>query len=198
MKVIRSLKEIYQIIGNRKKVPGFSLVEIIVSVSIFSIIILSMTGIFKMVIDGQRGAIATQNVQESLKYFLEVINKEIRMAIRSDGDCGVPLGDIFKLVQNSDGDILYFKNFYGECVSYSSEIDPLNGSKRFKISRDTNFGYISPKQINIDELNFVLASDPNLQDLITINIKAKALNAPNTESAMTLQTSLSSRYYKED
>jgi len=198
MKVIRSLKKVYQIIRSRKKAPGFSLVEIIVSVSIFSIIILSMTGIFKMVIDGQRGAIATQNVQESLKYFLEVINKEIRMAVRSDGSCRVPLGDIFKLVQNSDGDTLYFKNFYGECVFYSSEIDVLNGSKRFKISRDTNFGYISPKQINIDELNFVLASDPNLQDLITINIKAKALNAPNTESAMTLQTSLSSRYYKED
>ena len=180
----------------KKKAPAFSLVEIIVSVSIFSVIILSMTGIFKMVIDGQRGAIATQNVQESLKYFLEVINKEIRMAVRSDGDCGVNPGDIFNLVPGSTGDTLYFKNFYEECVVYSTEVDSQTGSKRFKIYRGGNTGYISPKQINIDELNFILNSSLNNQDLITINIKAKALNAPNTEAAMILQTSLSSRYYK--
>ncbi len=180
----------------KKNTPAFSLVEIIVSVSIFSVIILSMTGIFKMVVDGQRGAIATQNVQESLKYFLEVVNKEIRMAVRSNGTCGVTSGSIYNLVQGSTGDVLYFKNFYGECVVYSTEIDTQTGSKRFKISRGGNTGYISPKQINIDELNFVLSSSLNNQDLITINIKARALNAPNTEAAMILQTSLSSRYYK--
>ena len=196
MKIIRSLKKNYQILSSQKKTPAFSLVEIIVSVSIFSVIILSMTGIFKMVVDGQRGAIATQNVQESLKYFLEVINKEIRMAVKSDGTCVVDPGDVFNLVTTSGDDILYFKNFYGECVIYSTEIDILTGSKRFKISRAGSIGYISPKQISVEELNFVLNSDPIWQDLITINIKAKALNAPNTESAMTLQTSLSSRYYK--
>ena len=181
----------------KKKAQAFSLIEIIVSVSIFSVIILSMTGIFKMVVDGQRGAIATQNVQESLKYFLEVVNKEMRMAVRSDdGTCGVNPGSIFNLVQGSTGDMLYFKNFYRECVIYSTEIDAQTESKRFKIYRGGNTGYISPKQINIDELNFVLSSSPGNQDLVTINIKAKALNAPNTEAAMILQISLSSRYYK--
>lgn len=181
---------------SKKKVSAFSLIEIIVSVSIFSVIILSMTGIFKMVVDGQRGAIATQNVQESLKYFLEVVNKEIRMAVRSEGGCGVDSGDIFNLVQDTTGDSLYFKNFYGECVVYATEVDNQTGSKRFKIYRGGNTGYISPKQINIDELDFVLNSSSINQDLITINIKARALNAPNTEAAMILQTSLSSRYYK--
>ncbi|NCT54359.1 hypothetical protein GW758_00165 [Candidatus Falkowbacteria bacterium] len=194
MVIIKSFKKINKIFIGSRKTLAFSLIEVIVSVSIFSVIILSMTGIFKMVIDGQRGAIATQNVQESLKYFLEVINKEIRMAVDSEGFCEVASGDVFNLVQTQDGDVLYFKNFYGECVVYATETE--GESKRFKISRGANSGYISPKQINIDELNFVLSSGINSQNLITINIKARALNAPNTEAAMTLQTSLSSRYYK--
>lgn len=196
MTIIKSFKKIKKLFTWSKEVSAFSLVEIIVSVSIFSVIILSMTGIFKMVIDGQRRAIATQNVQESLKYFLEVINKEIRMAVESEGSCGVSSGEVFTLVETVNGDVLYFKNFYGECVVYSTEMDSPNESQRFKIERGTNSGYISPKQINIDELNFVLSSGLNLQNLVTINIKAKALNSPNTEAAMTLQTSLSSRYYK--
>jgi hypothetical protein len=118
------------------------------------------------------------------------------MAVKSDGTCRVDPGDVFNLVTTSGDDILYFKNFYGECVIYSTEVDTLTEAKRFKISRAGDIGYISPKQISVEELNFVLNSDPSLQDLITVNIKAKALNAPNTESAMTLQTSLSSRYYK--
>jgi len=65
-------------IGNKQ--PAFSLIEVVVSVALFSAVILSATGIFKMVIDSQRGAMAAQNVQESLKFFLEVTGKEIRMA----------------------------------------------------------------------------------------------------------------------
>lgn len=173
------------------KQTAFSLIEIIVAVSIFSVIIISMTGIFKMVIDAQRRSVATQNVQESLKYFLEVVNKEVRMAVRSDGSCAVPSGSIFRLQKSSNGDTLYFKNYYNQCVVYSLE------ANRFKISRAGVSDYISPKQISIDQLSFVLSSGTGLQDLLTINIKARSLGDRNTDSEIIIQTSLSSRYYKK-
>jgi len=65
--------------GNKSD-RGFTLIEVIVSVALFSVIILGATQIFSLVIDSQRSAIATQNVKESLKYFLEVTAKEMRMA----------------------------------------------------------------------------------------------------------------------
>lgn len=175
---------------------AFSLIEVMVAVAIFSVIILSMTGIFKMVIDGQRRSIATQNVQESLKYFLEVINKEIRMAVKSDGSCGVSAGQVFKVQEGTTSDSLYFKNYYDQCVIYSLEISQPNSEGRFVISRGADTDYISPEQISVDALKFVLNSGANLQDLVTINIKAHSLKAQNTDSEMILQTSLSSRYYK--
>lgn len=186
---------------NLKK-EAFSLVEVIVSVAIFSVIILTITDIFRLVMDGQRSAIATQNVQESLKYFLEVTGKEIRMAKRNDGTCpGVAVGAIFGLTESNGNDVLSFKNYYNECVSYrlASSTSALHGSvRRFQVSRGANTDFISPMQINIDRLDFSLSSDANKQALLTLNIKAHALGLKTEQGTMNIQTSLSSRYYKVD
>lgn len=179
---------------------GFTLIEVMVSVSLFAVIILSVTGIFKMAIDGQRSAIATQNVQESLKYFLEVTAKEIRMAQKNEGVCaGIPDDEIFTIIPQSPSDVLYFKNYYGQCVRYFLAADGDN--LRFKISRGAGSNalsdYISPAKIRINELHFVLnTSASTTQPMVTINLNANALDSAQYKSEMTLQTSVSSRYYK--
>jgi len=179
----------------KQKKSAFSLIEVIVSVIIFTIIILSATKIFKLVIDGQRSAIASQNVQESLKYFLEVVTKEMRMAEKNDGTCpGVPMGQIFALSNNSLGDVLQFRNYYNQCISYSLAQD--SNSQRFKISRGTESGFISPKKITIDRLNFSLRESSSTQAMVTISIKAHSLYTAQLDSNMTIQTSISSRYYR--
>jgi prepilin-type N-terminal cleavage/methylation domain-containing protein len=182
---------------NRTIFKAFSLMEVIVSVAIFSVIILSTTEIFRLVIDGQRGAIASQNVQESLKYFLEVIAKEMRMAQRDNGVCsGVPDSDIFSLQTTADGDVLRFKNYYGECVTYETASSSSDTRRGFKITRNADYGFISPLQINMDRLDFVVNSVASSQPLVTVNLKAHALGGKQFLSEMTLQTSVSSRYYK--
>lgn len=177
--------------------------EVLVSVALFAVIILSVTSIFKLSIDGQRSAIATQNVQESLKYFLEVTAKEIRMAQKNEGACsGIPNDQIFTVYPKSGtelGDILVFRNYYGECVRYSLVQD--GESQRFWISRQsgisTRSDFISPAKIKINDLHFVVNSSASTtQPMVTINLNAKALGNSQFKSDMTLQTSISSRYYK--
>lgn len=195
--MIGSKKKNKKILGNKS---AFSLIEVIVSVAIFSVIILTVTDIFRLVMEGQRTAIATQNVQESLKYFLEVTGKEIRMAKRSNGTCGVNAGSVYGLVESTN-DILSFKNYYGECVVYRLVMtsSPLYGPvQRFQISRGGNVDFISPTQINMDRLDFSLSTGLNRQPLITLNLKAHALGTKTAASEMIIQTSLSSRYYKVD
>ncbi len=183
-------------IFKNKNKKAFSLMEVIVSVAIFSIIILTTTQIFSLVISAQRNAIASQNVQESLKYFLEVVAKEIRMALPDETSfCGVPIGEVFYLNEGVNGDTLYFRNYEGECVVYTSVLD--EGVRRFQITRDGNTGYISPKEININHLDFVLKSGLGIQDFVTINIDAESLNTKEHKSQMTIQTSVSSRYYTD-
>ena len=180
---------------------GFTLIEVLVSVSLFSVIIVSVAGIFKLAIDGQRAAIATQNVQESLKYFLEVTAKEIRMAKLSSGGCAdVPSASVFKVASNGNNDALYFKNYYDECVEYY--LDNYGDSYRFKISRRgtdgvTRTDFISPAKIKINNLHFVLSGTASSsQPIVTINLNATAVNDNSLESNMTIQTSIASRYYK--
>jgi prepilin-type N-terminal cleavage/methylation domain-containing protein len=180
-------------IGTRKNKKAFSLMEVIVSVAIFAFVILSTTEIFRLVINGQREAIASQNVQESLKYFFEVTAKEMRMAKKDEGACPmVPDDSIFAISNNGLGDVLYFKNFYNECVQYEIVAD--SGANRFQISRNVNSGFISPKEITMDGLDFQI--DNTGQPVVTLAIQAHALGDDMYASQMQIQTSITSRYYR--
>src|SRR3989344_7553270 len=100
-----------------KQTRGISLIELLVAITLFSFMILAATQIFKMVIDGQRSAISAQNVQENIRYAMEKISKEIRMAQISNTDC-LPAG-VNKVFNTAAGSTeLYFKNQYGDCVTY--------------------------------------------------------------------------------
>jgi prepilin-type N-terminal cleavage/methylation domain-containing protein len=185
-------------IGNKiKSKSGFSLVEILVATALFVVIMTAALNIFKTVIDSQRSAIATQNVEESLKYFLEVTGKEIRMAKRdSAADCG-PVNNIYRVGALSSE--LYFKNYHDECVAYY--LTKVDGVNRFTIWRGSGFGYITPATINVDELNFVLRPEggaSNSQPTVTIKMVAHALGKNNAQSEMRIQTTMTSRYYKVD
>lgn len=184
-----------------KEKEAFTLIEVLVSVVLFTLIIVSVTGIFKLSIDGQRNAIATQNVQESLKYFLELTAKEMRMAQKDKGQCGgSDTNGIFFVSSGGVGNILAFKNVYGECVSYY--LTENGGHPRFTVERHLPgkkrvFDFISPAKIEIHDLRFILkGADPSAQPMVTINLRASAYGDNKFDSDMTLQTSVTSRYYK--
>ena len=73
----------------KKNNTGVTLIELLVAVTLFSVIMLSATAIFKIMVEGQRNAIAAQNAQESMRYVFEVMAKEIRMAQKSNDECKI-------------------------------------------------------------------------------------------------------------
>jgi prepilin-type N-terminal cleavage/methylation domain-containing protein len=178
------------------KKNGFSLIEVLVSTTLFVIIITGALSVFKLVIESQRSALATQNVEEGLKYFLEVTSKEIRMAKRNNGKCDLPSTSIYKVDTNISGDILTFRNYRDQCVTYSLEED-IDGVKRFMIERDGVIGYyITPAKINVSELSFFVGAGE--QSTVTMKLSAYALGKNINKSTMRIQTTLSPRYYKKD
>lgn len=200
----------------KNKAAGFSLIEIIVSVALFVIIILSATEIFRLVIVGQRKAIASQNVQESLKYFLEASSKEVRMAKKNEGYCSALPGfttlgfdQIYSIdtAPNGFGDALYFRNVYDECVVYYLG----NGTNagRFIVRRNNLEAPISPAKIKISRLEFkettidkIASSFPITRPLIVMRIDAQAFSGNVGETNykelanIEMQTSLTSRAYR--
>jgi len=175
---------------------GFSLMEMLLAISIFVIIMLSATRIFQLVVQGQRQAIAAYHVQENLKYFFEVMSKEVRMAtMDTAGDC-YPIDAVDQLY-TAETNNLYFKNYDGQCVHYFIAND--NGVDRFKIERGLNSGYITTSNININSLKFDVKSKTGTQAeqaSVTVNLEAEAIAPELDKSQMTLQTTITSRYYE--
>lgn len=192
-----------KIVQNNK---GVSLIEMIVAVTLFSITILSATQIFKMIVEGQRNAIAAQNVQESMRYAYETMAKEIRMAQKSeDGnedECRQELGfgtpatyKVFNTVAGSEGDILYFKNRYDECVAYYLT----DGS--LMVYRGGDEASITPSQVKVNNLLFYIVDDViggfhSTQPLVTMTMDVTVEDKEMHKQSMKMQTIIESRYYE--
>lgn len=175
---------------------GFSLTEILVSVLLFALIITGALNVFRLVIESQRTALATQNVEENLKYFLEVTSKEIRMAKRSTGTCGVPVGQIYANETVGNSQVLKFKNYHGECVIYDIN------NERFRVQRGLRTGYLTPASIRVTAADFLIKHNGNLpekqQGMVAMGLTAEALGKELNRAEMKIQTTLTSRYYRND
>lgn len=62
------------------KNKGFTLIELIIALAIFSLVIVSMASIAVSMIKSQRKTFTMQNIQEPARYILESMSKEIRMS----------------------------------------------------------------------------------------------------------------------
>ena len=205
---------------NIKEQNGYSLLEMMVAIALFSLVLLTVLNIFQTIMVSQRNTISSQNIQENMAYVMEVISKEIRQAqnYQKTPNCDTKLlpyltPNSVNKVYNTDGssDILYFKKIIkdGEdyCVAYFLEPD-VDGVKRLKIVRikisDNSLvqGYITPNEINIKSLNFIIHDNPvgtlpngMIQPYVTMVVNVE--NVKGDKLPMYFQTSISARAYGE-
>ena len=187
-----------KIIKKYRDTRGISLIELVVSVTLFSVLILSATGIFKTVIDGQRNSISAQNVQENIRYAMEKMSKEIRMAQGSDQECDS--GATNKVFNTAnDGSELYFKNKDGKCVTYYLE----NGRLKIIVGLNSSAisDFITPTKIQVSNLKFFVDDDlisdfKTKQPYVTMMMDVKAIGQAINQQKMKIQMTVSSRYYE--
>ncbi len=171
-----------------KNKEGFSLIELTVSVGIFSIIVVSVMQIFNTSLVAQRKSLALKQIQENIRYSFEVMSKEIRMArVDYNGVC-VPANTVYW--SNPSEPELYFLNQYQQCVRYFIE------NSRLKIERGgTPAVFVTPESLKVEEMEFdITGSVPLEQPLITIMTKISSNNLENVD--MAIQTTLSTRHYE--
>lgn len=196
--------------NNIKNEKGYSFIEMIVALALFSVVFLMITTIFLSLAESQRSVIATQNIQESMKFIFEVMSKEIRAAQKSDNSCAAT----FSLVADEStpnkvyntalsGAIFYFKNKHDECVMYSLKND--SGVGRLEIKRDNGALidlFVTPKDINVENLKFVVYDDDigafhSKQPYLTMRVDVESYGGKQIhKQRTTLQTTISSRYYE--
>ena len=206
------MKNIYK---NQK---GYSLLEMTVAVAMFATIFLMVTSIYLSLIKAQRSVIATQTIQESMKFVLELIGKELRTAQKSENSCesafiptvpALPLladDSPAKKIYNTDSismapnNALYFENKDGDCVAYYLEDDA--GVSRLKINRDGLDMFVTPNDLDLSNLSFSIIDDDigtfhSIQPTITLRVDVSYVGSRSVHSQTTsLQTSITSRYYE--
>ncbi len=200
---LQKIKYIFRKTKNNQQ--GFSLFEMLVAITIFILLMLTATDIFQMMLKAQSKFISEQATQESMRFALEMMSKEIRFAKKSNGSCDpgnlYPNNRIFTTTESpapaywSD---LFFKNKNGDCVQYYLD------NNRLKIKRIDSLGNptvnlnVTPDEIKIENLKFavidnlVTALPGSLkQPLVTVSMD---VTAPGSRT-IKLQTTISSRNY---
>jgi len=165
--------EIEKIQNNKN---GFTLVELVVAMGIFSVVMLAVTGLTLSLIKSHRKALAMQRTQETARYVLEAATKEIRMSIiKSNPFSG---GSVLSIRTPRDGTI----------IDYSFN----DGNKR--LYRDGQ--PITPNDLEITGSFYLEKSNVPRRAYITIVMQAlhKGIKAEE-ESKIYLQSGVSARSY---
>lgn len=173
---------------------GFTLMELMVAVAIFSTLLVMVGGIFVFAVRLQARAFNQRKMQENVQFILESMARELRVAdcISSDPLCA-------SSQRTSDNDC---------AVSNSSLVfqHPLNGSVRYFLQNQQVMRQVgaivtqlSSSDVQFTRLNFCIdhnsASD-NAQSRVTIIMAAQAGSGRELES-MQVQTSLSLRFLND-
>jgi len=162
---------------------GYSLIELLVSITVFVMIISVNSNIFISAIKGQEKAIATQNVSDSARYLMEVMSKELRVA------------RINSFVLNGASDISFVsgaEHRLNKTIRFYLD----NGNVMFDDdTTDTNPAkpITSTKNVTVQSLVFTLNNQLTQPKItVVVNVNSKGTD-PKSSDSIILQTTISPR-----
>ena len=161
---------------------AFTLIEMIVSVAIFTLLVSAGSGIFLSSIKAQRQSLATQEVLDQTSYLMEYMSKALRMAKKDMlGTCT----GTAKLNYAFKNQCIKFKNYQGACQQFCLV------SSRLK---DENGNYLTSDNLTVSSFKVELSGQyqppiDSQQPRITIFLKIQGKEGSKIE----IQTTISQR-----
>ncbi|MGC9031452.1 MAG: type IV pilus modification PilV family protein [Minisyncoccia bacterium] len=176
-------------IGNNflKNKKGFTLVELLTAITIFSISIVGFLNLFSWSIKYQRESLIEGYLIDSTSYFFDYLTRSLRMAQKDiQGSC---TGNArLNYFVSDDLKRIKFLNSKGECIEFYLE------SNNLKISKSEISLPLLPQDIILEDIKFFVSGqlqEDNLQPKITISAKIK--NNENPPKVFYVQTTISQR-----
>lgn len=177
----------------KKNKNGFTLVEIIVALAIFSIIIGITSGVFLSGIQAQRKTLASQDLLDQTNYALEYMSRALRMARKelSAPGCLSQNGLNYEITRGGKG--LKFINYQGVCQEFFWDIN----TNRLKESKGGFEEFLTSADFEIKSFNIKLAGESESdtdQPRVTLFLKIKGKGQkPEEQPEIKIQTTISQR-----
>ena len=171
------------------KKNGFTLLEMIFAIGLFSMVITVVMGVFVKSSQIQRKVIELHTIQREGNFMIEMMSREIRTATVMDVD-----------QEGNNNSSVEFTNYVGDTVKYcranAGGFCTEDDSGDYLTRRVNGVNQIvSSSNIKIDSLKFYVPDDFNVsQPMVTISMTVKpAASQHNTE--ISLQSSVALRVY---
>ena len=168
---------------------GFTLLEIIVAIGLFTIVAFLTTGSLLILNNAQRKAFFIQTNQDNVRFTLESMAREIRTGI-SYGVCdGAPSGSCLGFINGDEQDIVYkLSSVTNECNSNAA-----TASCVIKSVNGGNFEPVTAPEVLIRNLKFYVAGESltdGFQSRVTIVIQAITPGVDPNSSRLDVQTTV--------
>lgn len=170
-------------------VCGFTLLEMIIAVGVFTLAIFIAVSSFLTLQAAEKKIQLEANLQNNLRFALEVMAKEIRTG--TSYHCGADSGTEPRDCTSGDDESLTFINALNQSVIYRKIGDSIQKSS----NGGTDFQSLTASGIKIDDLSFyVIGSllDDDIQPRVTITAKASG-KIGGEQKVVVLQTTVSQR-----
>lgn len=168
-----------------KESTGFTLIEMLTSMFIFSLIIAITANIFISGLREQKRSLQSGQLLNQISYTLEYMSRALRMAKKDDGTC---IGD--KLNYKIEGNGIKFRNYKNECQKFYLDNGQLKEDKNGSVSELTS-GDFNITTFRIADLGWLQPPADNIQPRVTIFLEIKP--AGQESPKLQPQTTISQR-----
>ncbi len=175
---------------------GVTLIEMLTAVTIFSIIVGAISGLFISAIRSQRRVLATQELLNQTSYALEYMGRALRMAKKdSSGSCTGTAGNNY----GAFGDQIAFLKYDSETDSDKCYYFYRSNSRIYEtiVGKIANVPITSDK-ISVNSLKFNISGEPKsdlLQPRVTIFLEILGRDTGGNRPKIQIQTSVSQRNF---
>ncbi len=140
---------------DNKCLTGFTIIEILVAVSLFSLVIVTILTTFSKITAVQFEVSDMQNLQDNARYIFDSISRETRTAVFDSSSSCISAEHVFET--NGDNDSLKFLDHYGRCIEYTLT----ENDKIIKIIDDDVAGAldIMSEDVEVDEFKIFVRDD---------------------------------------
>jgi prepilin-type N-terminal cleavage/methylation domain-containing protein len=177
---------------------GFTIIEMMMSLFIFSLIFGAVSSLFVSAIRSQSRALASQQILKETSYVIEYMGRAMRMAQKDDIEGGSCLpGDKVNFATTISG--IRFKNYEGQCQEFfrvcSGGICQLKEKKEKSDGTLISENYLTSP--NLDVVSFNIGGggwgqDDSLQPRVTMFLEIKKAG-PGPQPKIKIQTTISQR-----